>query len=174
MYLAMGSTTGNAYQFRVRACNAGVCGGWATGPKFTLVPSDDAGMAAGQFKGTWTTTNVAGSYGGTVKRASGSAQATLVPAVQYTVSGNAAWVSTLGPDQGLAQVQVDNGKQEVVDLYSPTVQPGRVVWARDALAAGTHTITVTVLGKKSTLNPNACNTGTKCAQVDIDAGIMIK
>src|SRR3954454_21119061 len=174
LFLQMGNTTGTAYQFRVRGCSAGVCGGWATGPKFTLVPSDDANMAPGQFKGTWTTTAVAGSYGGTVKRASGSAQATLVPAVQYTVSGNAAWVSTLGPDQGLAQVQVDNGKPEVVDLYSPTVQPRRVVWARDAMAAGTHTVTVTVLGKRSTLNPGACNTGTKCAQVDIDAAIMIK
>jgi hypothetical protein len=174
LYLTMGNTTGTAYQYRVRGCSAGVCGGWATGPKFTLAPADDASMAPGQFKGTWTTTTVAGSYGGTVKRASGSAQATLVPAVQYTVSGNAAWVSTLGPEQGLAQVQVDNGKQEVVDLYSPTVQPRRVVWARDAMAAGTHTVTVTVLGKKSTVNPNACNTGTKCAQVDIDASIMIK
>jgi hypothetical protein len=87
---------------------------------------------------------------------------------------HAAWVSTLGPDQGLAQVQVDNGKAEVVDLYSPTVQPRRVVWARDGLAAGTHTVTVTVLGKKSALNPGACNTGAKCAQVDIDASVMIK
>ena len=52
---------------------------------------------------------------------------TLVPAVTFTVSGNAAWVSTLGPDQGLAQIQVDNGKPEVVDTYSPTVQTGRVV-----------------------------------------------
>ena len=117
VYLTMGPTVaGMAYQFRVRGCSAGVCGGWATGPKFTLVPSDEAGMNPGQFKGTWTTTTVDGSYGGTVKRASGSAQATIVPAVQYTVSGNAAWVSTLGPDQGLAQVQVDNGKPEVVDL----------------------------------------------------------
>jgi hypothetical protein len=174
VYLAMGNSTGLAYQFRVRACNAGVCGGWATGPKFTLVPADDASIPAGQFKGTWTNTTVAGSYGGTVRRASGSAQATLVPAVQYTVSGNAAWVTTLGPNQGLAQVQVDNGKPEVVDMYSATEQPRRVVWARDAMAAGTHTVTVTVLGKKSTLNPNACNTGTKCAQVDIDAGILIK
>jgi len=33
---------------------------------------------------------------------------------------------------------------------------------------------VTVLGKKSTLNPGACNTGTKCAQVDIDAAVMIR
>jgi hypothetical protein len=174
LFLTMGNTTGTAYQFRTRACSAGVCGGWATGPKFTLVPSDDASMAPGQFKGTWTTSTVAGAYGGTVRRASGSAQATLVPAVQYAVSGNAAWVSTLGPDQGLAQVQVDNGKQEVVDLYSPTVQPRRVVWARDAMAAGTHTVTVTVLGKKSTANPNPCNTGTKCAQVDLDAAIMIR
>jgi hypothetical protein len=174
LFLTMGNSTGTAYQFRVRACNAGVCGDWATGPKFTLVPADDAGMAPGQFKGTWTTTAVTGSYGGTVRRASGSAQATLVPAVQYTVSGNAAWVSTLGPNQGLAQVQVDGGKAEVVDLYSATEQPRRVVWARDALAAGTHTVVVTVLGKKSALNPGACNTGTKCAQVDIDAGIMIK
>jgi hypothetical protein len=109
-----------------------------------------------------------------VRRASTSANATIVPAVSYTVSGNAAWVSTLGPDQGLAQVQVDNGKPEVVDLYSPTVQPRRVVWARDALAAGTHTVTVTVLGKKSTLNPNPCNTGAKCAQVDIDAAVIMK
>ena len=118
---------------------------------------------------------VAGAFGGGVRRASGSAQVTLVPAVTYTVSGNAAWVSTVGPDQGLAQVQVDNGRPEVVDLYSANpIKGGRVVWARDAMAAGTHTVTVTVLGKKSPLNPGACNTGAKCAQVDLDAAIMIK
>src|SRR4051794_36654961 len=172
--MAMGATAGKAYQFRVRSCNGAVCGAWVNGPKFTLQPLDEAGIPAALWKGTWTNVANAGYYGGTVKRASGSAQATLVPAVQYTVSGNAAWVSTLGPDQGLAQVQVDNGKQEVVDLYSATVQPRRVVWARDAMAAGTHTVTVTVLGKKSTVNPNACNTGTKCAQVDIDGAMIIK
>ena len=62
-----------------------------------------------------------GAYGGTVRRASSSAGGPS-PAVTFSVSGNAAWVSTLGPNQGLAQVQVDNGKPEVVDLYSPTVQ----------------------------------------------------
>jgi hypothetical protein len=109
-----------------------------------------------------------------VRRASGSATATLAPAVTFSISGNAAWVSTLGPDQGLGQVQVDNGKPEVVDLYSPTFQTRRVVWARDALAAGTHTITLTVLGKKSPVNPGACNTGAKCAQVDVDMATLIK
>jgi hypothetical protein len=130
-------------------------------------------MPATAFKGTWTSAALAGSYGGTVKWAAGSANATIVQ-TSFTVSGNAAWVSTLGPDRGLAQVQVDNGTPQVVDLYSPTLTPARVVWARDALPVGNHTVTVTVLGKKSTLNPAACNTGTKCARVDVDAAVMIK
>jgi hypothetical protein len=172
--LAMGPASGNAYQFRVRSCNGATCGAWAMGSKFTLQPIDDSGIAATLFKGTWTNVTLAGAYGGTVKRSSSSANATLVPAVTFTVVGNAAWVSTLGPDQGLAQIQVDNGKPEVVDLYAPTVQTGRVVWARDALAAGVHTVTLTVLGKKSTLNAGACNTGAKCAQVDVDMAAIIR
>jgi hypothetical protein len=172
--LAMGPAAGKAYQFRARSCRGTVCSAWMNGPKFTLQPLDEAGIPAALFKGTWTNVPSTAAYGGTVKRSSTSATATLVPAVTFTVSGNAAWVSTLGPDQGLAQVQVDNGKPEVVDLYAPTVQNRRVVWARDALAAGTHTVTLTVLGKKSSINPNPCNTGAKCAQVDIDLATIIK
>ena len=172
--LAMGTAAGKAYQFRVRSCRGAVCSAWANGPKFTLQPLDDAAIPAALFKGTWTNVALAGTYGGTLKRSSTSANATLVPAVSFTVSGNAAWVSTLGPNQGLAQIQVDNGKPEVVDTYAPTVQTGRVVWARDALAAGTHTVTLTVLGKKSPLNAGACNTGAKCAQVDVDLATIIK
>ena len=172
--LAMGPAAGKAYQFRVRSCRGAVCSAWMNGPKFTLQPLDDAGIPAALFKGTWTNVALAGAYGGTLKRSSTSANVTLVPAVTFTVSGNAAWVSTLGPNQGLAQIQVDNGKPEVVDTYAPTTQTGRVVWARDALAAGTHTVTLTVLGKKSPVNPGACNTGTKCAQVDIDMATLIR
>src|SRR3954452_15574566 len=171
--LKMGGTTGTGYQFQVRSCSPTTCGAWVQGPKFTLVPVDDKGMAATAFKGTWTSEALVGSYGGTVKWAAGSAQATIVQ-TSFTVSGNAAWMSTLGPDRGLAQVQVDGGTPQVVDLYSATVQPARVVWARAALPVGNHTVTVTVLGKKSTLNPGACTTGTKCARVDVDAGVMIK
>ena len=171
--LRMGSSTGTGYQFQVRACNATTCGAWAQGPKFTLQAADDKGMLAGQFKGTWTSESLAGSYGGTVKWAASSASATIVQ-TSFTVSGNAAWVSTLGPDRGLAQVQVDGGTPQAVDLYASTVIPARVVWARDALPVGNHTVTVTVLGKKSSLNPGACSTGTKCAQVDIDGAVIIK
>jgi hypothetical protein len=177
--LKMGGVTGTAYQFRVRSCTGTTCGAWTAAKPFTLQPMDDNGpgglAAASAFKGNWTVdTTLANAYGGTVRWAAGSAVATIVDRVQFTVSGNAAWVSTLGPDRGLAQVQVDNGRPEVVDLYSPTVQQARVAWARDALPPGQHTVTVTVLGKKSTLNPAPCNTGTKCARVDVDASVMIK
>ena len=46
--------------------------------------------------------------------------------------------------------------------------------ARDALAAGTHTITLTVLGKKSPLNPGRMHTGAKCAQVDVEMATLIR
>ena len=102
------------------------------------------------------------------------AYATIAPAVSWSVVGNAAWISTLGPDMGLAQVQVDGGTPQNVDLYRATAQPGTIVWARDALPAGTHTITVRALGKKSPGNPAACSTGTKCASVDIDVAALLK
>jgi hypothetical protein len=171
--LKMGGTTGTGYQFQVRSCNGTTCGAWAQGPKFTLVPGDETNLAGGLFKGTWTSEALTGSYGGTVKWGT-SGSATILPSITFTVSGNAAWVSTFGPDRGLAQVQVDNGTPQVVDLYAPTVQPARVVWARDALAAGNHTVTLTALGKKSSQNPAACSTGTKCARVDIDAAVTIR
>ena len=171
--LKMGSTAGTGYQFQVRSCNATTCGPWTSGPKFTLVAGDETNLAGGLFKGTWTSEKLAGSYGGSVRWAT-SGSATIVPSISFTVSGNAAWVSTLGPDRGLAQVQVDNGTPQVVDLYAATVQPARVVWARDALVAGNHTVTVTALGKKSSANPGACTTGTKCARVDVDAAVTIR
>ena len=93
----------------------------------------------------------------------------------FTITGNVAWVSTVGPDRGLAQVQVDGKTPQVVDLYQPTQQTGKVVWAVDNLTAGTtHTVTITVLGKKSPLNPSPCTTGTKCARVDVDMATWFK
>jgi hypothetical protein len=180
------------YQFRVQGYGTptGQIGAWATGPKFSLLPIDDTVLSTSNpngilYKGTWTTETASsnpkaptGSYNNTIHWSATSATATL-NAIQFSVTGNAAWVSTLGPDRGLAQVQVDNGKATVVDLYAASVQAGKVVWAVDNLAAGTtHTVTITVLGKLSPNNPNpkstACTTGTKCARVDIDAFVVLK
>ena len=128
----MGNASGNAYQFRVRSCSGAACSAWANGPKFTLQPFDDAGIAPGQFKGTWTSVSLpgtTGAYGGTVRRASGSATATLAPAVTFSISGNAAWVSTLGPDQGLGagagrQRQAGGRRPLLADVPDPARRLG--------------------------------------------------
>ena len=167
---------GGAYQFQVRACDsAGRCGAWAQGPKFNIFPIDDGVASTIVYNGNWTTEALAGSYGGTVHWTAGSGTATIANKVTFTITGNVAWVSTVGPDRGLAQVQVDGKTPQVVDLYQPTQQTGKVVWAVDNLTAGTtHTVTITVLGKKSSLNPNPCTTGNKCARVDVDMAAWFK
>jgi hypothetical protein len=89
--LKMGSVTGTAYQFRVRSCTGTACGAWTTGPAFTLGRADETGFAAAASKGDWTTdTTVTGAYDGTVRWSAGSAVATIVDRIQFTVSGNAA------------------------------------------------------------------------------------
>jgi archaellum component FlaF (FlaF/FlaG flagellin family) len=171
--LRMGTTNGVAYQFQVRACAGTTCGTYAQGPKFTLLPIDDSQIPAAGYKGTWTAlTGQAGFFNGTSHVAISSAS--VGQTVSFSVTGNAAWVGKRGPDEGLAQVQVDKDAPQVVDLYNPTDQLATVVWAKNALAAGNHTVTITVLGKKSTQNTGACNTGTKCAQVDLDMAAYIK
>jgi hypothetical protein len=78
-----------------------------------------------------------------------------------------AWVSTTGPDRGMASVSVDGGPAQTVDLYSATPQPATLVWQASNLGtANGHTIKVTVL---STRNP--ASSGNK---VDIDAYLALK
>ena len=53
----------------------------------------------------------------------------------------------LGPTCGKASIRVDDGPEEVVDTYSADDIWGVCVY-RKSLAAGRHTLTVTVLGER--------------------------
>lgn len=171
--LRMGSFTAPvAYRFQVRACNGLVCGGYAQAAAFTLLPVDDTIGGALTYKGTWSA--LGGQVGFYNDTTHWTTAGSLGQTVQFVVVGNAAWVGVRGPDRGLAQVQVDGATPQVVDLYSPTVQNATVVWAKDALSAGTHTVTIQALGKKSALNPAPCNTGNQCARVDFDMMAYLK
>lgn len=164
-------TSPNQYQFRVRACAGPACSTWATGPKFTLLPVDEGTTNSGLlarlgYNGKWTSGNLPGSYGGTVRYSSTARDKVQLNKIAFTVNGNFAWVSTLGPNRGLASVTVDGGPPQTVDLYSPTLQPAKVAFAANNLAAGTdHTVTVQVLGTR-----NAASSGTR---VDLDAFLAI-
>ena len=166
--LRMGATSSAGYQFQVRACSGTTCSGWAVGPRFTLFPVDDGTTSLVTYKGVWTAlTGQLGYYNATTHWAtSGSAT--------FTVGGNTAWIGVKGPDRGMAQVQVDGGTPQVVDMYADTEQMATVVLGRNGLAAGNHTVTITVLGKKSPNNPNPCTTGAKCTRVDFDMTVYMK
>jgi hypothetical protein len=120
------------------------------------------------YGGTWTQEALPGAYGGTVRYASTAKDKVALPnKITFTVTGNLAWVSTLGPDRGMASVSIDGGAPVMIDLYSPTKQAAQVVFATNNLRAGVqHSITVQVLGTK-----NALSTGTR---VDLDAIVAIK
>src|SRR5439155_866107 len=143
--------TAPAYQFQVRACsNATTCSSFAVGPNFRLVPVDDNVVGNIAYRGGWTVAPVPGAYGGFVHFSTKPGANATLTSLTWTVTGNGAWVSTLGPDRGIATVSVDGGPATVIDLFAPTQQAAQVVWTIGNLAPGTHTVTVTVQG---TANP---------------------
>jgi hypothetical protein len=152
------------YQFRVRATDgAGNLGSFATTAVFAVAVQQETSTSI-VYGGTWTATTLAGASGGSVKFA-GAAGNTA----KFSVTGtNVSWVTTKGPNRGIAQVFVDGSATPAatIDLFAAVVNPRRIVWSRNGLAAGTHTITVRVTGTK-----NVSSTGTR---VDIDAFTVLR
>ena len=165
--LPMGTSAApRSYQYRVRACNGVNCSAWVVGPAFTVVPVDEGNSSALSYGGTWTNSTLSGAYGGAVRYALTSKDKAALSRTTFTVSGNVAWVSTLGADRGRATVQVDGGIPVAVDLYAASLQPGSVVWSTGFAAGSQHSVTIQVTGTK-----NAASTGTR---VDLDAFVLVK
>jgi len=152
------------YRYQVRATNpAGTFGAYTAGTAFSVPALDNTGGFS--FNGGWGGVNVAGAYNGSVHESSTAGAAANNSNV---LSGSTvAWVSTTGPDRGMATVSVDGGAAVTVDLYSATLKPATLVWQATNLGTATgHTIKVTVLSTR-----NAASTGNK---VDIDAYLGLK
>jgi hypothetical protein len=139
-----------------------------------MLPIDDTivgpllnGAGSVGYSGNWQTKALSGAYNGGVHASTAQGANALLQNVTYTVSGDAAWVSTLGPNMGIATVQVDNGPLQTFDLYARTPQPAQVIWQTAGLAPGVqHKITIKVTGTK---NPASLGT-----EVDIDAFMVIR
>jgi hypothetical protein len=173
----------NKYAFQVRACastDSTLCSALSTvSQAFTLIPVDDiivgpllSGGGSIGYSGGWTTRTMNSAvtgfaYGNTVHAATAAGANALLQNVTFTVNGDVAWVSTLGPNMGIATVQVDNGPVQTIDLYSQTTKGAQVVWQTAGLTRGVqHKVTVKVTGTR-----NAASTGT---EVDIDAFIALR
>jgi hypothetical protein len=85
--------------------------------------------------------------------------------VTFTFTGTeVALLAAVGPDRGQVSISVDGGAAQVVDLFAPAQQQASLVGSMPGLTAGTHTVTVNVLG---TRNSSSTNT-----RVDIDAFVV--
>jgi len=152
------------YRYQVRASNsAGTFGAYTAGTAFSVPATDNTGGFS--FNGGWSGLNVTGAYNGSVHKS--STAAAFAQNSTALAGATVAWVSTMGPDRGMATVSVDGGPATTVDLYSPTLKPATLVWQATNLGTVTgHTIKVTVLSTK-----NAASAGN---EVDIDAYLGLK
>lgn len=90
--------------------------------------------------GTWTTTSVPQASGGSDKRA---AARDVMVAVTFT-GKKLYWIATTGPGFGKADVSVDGGPSQVVDLSGPDTLHQQKVWSTGELTAGTHTVQISL------------------------------
>ena len=66
----------------------------------------------------------------------------------FTFAGTGiSWIGARGPQCGIARISLDGAFVEDFDTYAPTEGPQHTDFSRSGLAAGTHTLTIQVIGK---------------------------
>jgi len=154
---------GLTYTFRVRAIDqAGTVGDWATGPTFSaaLLQENDPAIS---YAISWRSMTTPGATGGTTASAE-TADRTATVAVNGTAF---AWIATMSPERGTAEVWIDGRFATRVDLSRDTYAPRRVVFVADGLPPGDHTLEIRALGEHSSASSS---TGTR---IDLDAIIVL-
>jgi hypothetical protein len=160
--LSVSTSATTTRQFKARATDTATnTSPYATGSPFKVRALQN-GSASTVQSGAWTTHSLAKFYGGSVRKsAAAGAQQSLAMTMQ-----DVAIVSTLGPNRGIAQVWLDGSLVATVDLYSPTKQFRRVVWAADFATPGSHTVVLRATGTK-----RAASSGKR---VDLDAFLVMQ
>lgn len=156
--LAPGS---KSYRFQVQATDgAGNSSAWAAGPPFQLRATQDTSTSI-SYTGTWTKDSLNSPFGGSSRYSTASgAKATF----RFTGS-SFAWVTSKGPNRGIAEVWLDGVRVATADLYAATVAPRRIAFTRTVTPTTAHTVEVRVTGKK--------NGSSKATRIYIDAFVTI-
>lgn len=130
------------YRLRVRARDrAGNWSHWVSGATFTVRMLEDTSTAIRWSRG-WHVA-IQGAWSGTTDH---WATGRIATASLTFVARSIGWVASLGPGRGLARVSIDGKSVAVVDLGAATETLRRVVFAHSWPVAGTHTISITLLG----------------------------
>jgi hypothetical protein len=147
-------------RFRVRATDrAGNVGSWVSSQPLVMAAYQESDGVV--FDGTWKQATPSSVSGGALRYSGMAGRSATI-----TFTGNSvAWVSTVGPSRGIARVFVDGVLVRSVDLYAPALGARRVVYARNGLPDGVHTIRIEVTGTR-----NAASSGNR---VDLDAFVVL-
>jgi hypothetical protein len=135
-------TTEASHRFRVRAVDkAGNVGAWTYGDTFRVSRFSETNSRI-TYSGTWSTSKSSVFWGGQARASSkAGSRATL------TFTGrSAAWIGSMGPTRGKAEVLVNGSKVATIDLYSATGKHQQVLWAGSWTTSVSRTISIRVLG----------------------------
>lgn len=133
---------GASYRFIARATDgAGNTAGWAYGPTFEALASQETSSAIAYGPGWLRVGNTYASGGNVAYSTAAGASAT------FTFTGRAvSWVSAVGTSRGQAKVYIDGTYAHTVNLYSTTFHARRVVYVASWPTNGTHTIRIVNVG----------------------------
>jgi hypothetical protein len=98
------------------------------------------------YLGSWSTVAQTSASGGSVSCTSARRDAATV---RFTGTG-LTWYATTGPGYGIAEVSVDGGPAETVDLYSSTISYEDCVFDTGNLTDGPHNVVIKCTGTKRT------------------------
>jgi hypothetical protein len=103
------------------------------------------GLEQFEYTGTWEAGTGTGKFQGDDHYSSttGSSYVVRFSGTQAQLYGSVA------SHHGIASVSVDNGTAVDVDFYSATRQDQKPLWTSPVLSAGSHTLKVTVSGRKN-------------------------
>jgi hypothetical protein len=133
---------GKTYRWQVRATDcAGNTSSFAAGPSSPLVATQETSSTI-SYSGAWSNASVSGAWGGSEAHSTTSGSSATL-----TFTGRAvALVSALGPKRGQAEVSIDGGSAQTIDLNAGSNKLRQVVFGRTFASSGSHTLTVTVIG----------------------------
>lgn len=126
---------GSTYDFRVAAVDRNGSVSALRPPEETTVPFDDRAM---NYDGDWGTPDASNRYRGATHRTNDPG-ATATMTARGTAIG---LIGDRGPNYGRFEVRVDDGAWHTADAQAPDLRVRKVLWAKDGLGGGEHTIRV--------------------------------
>ena len=133
------------YRLRMRARDrSGNWSPWYYGDPFTVRTVEDTNPGV-QWSQGWTSAAASTWSGGSDRQATGAGDTASLAFTGRSIG----WISSVGPDRGMAQVLVDGKLAAVVDLRATSDIAKRVVFVRTWTVAGKHSIEIRLLGTAS-------------------------